>query len=125
MEQVFRYRYSENVTPEGVEITLSKFIEVKKTPAGAWVEQYFAGGFGIFRGPKFFVRDGTGKRRCHQTKEQAWNSFRIRKQRQKFHAELTAKKAAYALEQMERLGTAPDDTVLCGSPAFMSHYTFD
>lgn len=123
MEQVFRYRYQDNVTPEGVEITLLRFIEVKKTPAGAWVEQYW--GPGWYRGKKFFVLDGSGKRRCHQTKEQAWASFRIRKQRQKFHAEVTAKKAAYALKQIERLGFAPDTTVLCGEPDFMQHYTFD
>lgn len=122
-EHVMRYRYSDNVTEKGIEITLEQYVEVKKTPRGAWVERYF--GEGWWRGEKRFVLDGHGRRHCHQSKEQAWESFRIRKQRQHSHAKLSLERAELALEHIEKLGAAPEQTVSLGKPNVFGYYLFE
>lgn len=71
-----RYRYVDVVTEDGVILDLLTFRELKKTPAGAWVQGFY-GGHDI--GRKRFVLDGTGRRHCHQSKELAWESYKHRK----------------------------------------------
>lgn len=122
-EHVMRYRYSDNVTEQGIEVTLERFVEVKKTPCGAWVEQYY--GPEWYRGKKRFVLDGPGKRYCYQTKELAWESFRIRKQWQERRARLTLSRAEFALSCITHIGEAPEQTVDCGRPAVWERYSFE
>lgn len=80
-EHVYRFRYETELTPEGVKINILKARVVRKTPKGAWVVQVweYPRGVLMLSGKKFFVLDGPGKRRYHETLEQAWASFKIRK----------------------------------------------
>lgn len=117
-----RYRYIDLVTEEGVELYIEEWREVKKTPRGAWVQRFY---MGHSIGKKRFVLDGSGRRLCHATKEQAWDSFKLRKKWQASRAMTQLERANYAIEQIAKFETAPKDSLVLGKPDFWHSYTFD
>lgn len=117
-----RYRYIDLVTEAGVELYLEEWTELKKTPRGAWVQRFY---MGHATSKKRFVRDGDGRRLCHQTKEQAWASFKLRKKWQASRARAALDRAAYAIEQADKLGAAPQRSTVLGKPEFWHSYVFD
>jgi hypothetical protein len=119
-----RYRYIDLVTEEGVELFLEEYAEVKKTPCGAWVNRFYEGKIIPCEKPRF-VLDGSGRRKCHQTKEMAWSAFKMRKRNQKSLAASSLARAEYAIEQIEKLGSAPDSSLVLGKPEFWHYYVFD
>jgi hypothetical protein len=119
-----RYRYLDVITEEGVELFLEEYAEVKKTPRGAWVKPFYEGNI-IPCEKSRFVLDGSGRRKCHQTKEMAWDEFKIRKRNQKQLAASSLARAEYAIEQIEKLGSAPDSSLVLGKPKFWHNYVFD
>lgn len=60
------------IGPGRIEIVLSEYPVIKETPKGYWIGYCY----------KRWVSRTSKKRFAHPTKDQAWNSFRIRKQRQ-------------------------------------------
>ena len=117
-----RYRYVDLVTEEGIELYIEEWAELKKTPRGAWVQRLY---MGHRSGKQYFVLDGPGRRRCHQTKELAWESFKLRKKWQASRARASLDRAAYALEKIEELQDAPRETMTIGKPDFWHSYIFD
>lgn len=117
-----RYRYVDLVTEEGVELYIEEWKEIKKTPRGAWVQRFF---MGHAMGKKRFVLDGDGRRLCHQTKELAWQSFKIRKKWQASRAISQLERANYAIEQIKKFDRAPDESQVLGKPDFWHSYVFD
>lgn len=117
-----RYRYVDLVTEEGVELYIEEWEEIKKTPCGAWVSQTY---MGSPVGKKRFVLDGPGRRLCHQTNEQAWESFKLRKRWQASRAQTQLDRARYAIEQIANFDKAPDESMVLGKPDFWHSYTFD
>lgn len=117
-----RYRYVDLVTEEGVELYIEEYVEIKKTPKGAWVRRAYSGGT---VGKKRFVLDGSGRRLCHQTKEQAWESFKLRKKWQASRAQAQLDRAKYAIEQIANFENAPAESSVLGKPDFWHSYVFD
>lgn len=117
-----RYRYVDLISEDGVELYIEEWREVKKTPRGAWVQRFY---MGHSIGKKRFVLDGSGRRLCHTTKEQAWESFKLRKKWQASRARASLDRAAYALEKIEELQYAPRETMTLGKPDFWHSYIFD
>lgn len=117
-----RYRYIDIVTEEGVELHLEEYKEIKKTPCGAWVQMVY---MGHAIGKKRFVLDGAGRRLCHQTKDQAWESFKLRKKWQASRAIAQLQRAKYATEQIAKFKTAPEKSLVLGKPDFWHSYIFD
>ena len=115
-----RYRYQEIISEEGVELFLSEFIETKKTKCGAWVAEK-----NWPTGKKRFVLDGIGKRYCHQTKEMAFHSYKIRKKSQLRHAQNALDIASFMIEQTNKLKDAPQSRLILDVPEFWRNYTFD
>ena len=123
-ELVMRYRYRDLLTEKGVELYLEQWAEVKRTPCGAWVKPFYDGKISQYS-KKRFVRDGDGRRLCHQTKAMAWDAHKDRKKNQKRMAEDSIAKATYALEQIEAIGAAPESTMILGKPGYWYNYAFD
>ena len=119
-----RYRYVDAVTVKGVELILEEYAEVKKTPCGAWVNRFYEGKIILCEKPRF-VLDGCGRRKCHQTKEIAWSAFKMRKRNQKDIAASSLERAEYAISQINKLGSAPDQSVVLGKPDFWHQYIFE
>lgn len=119
---MMRYRYVDLITEEGVELYLEEYTEIKKTPCGAWVQMFYMG-HGIHQ--KRFVLDGPGRRLCHQTKEQAWESFKLRKKWQASRAQTQLDRAKYAIEQIAKLESAPQESLVLGKPDFWHSYVFE
>ena len=119
---MMRYRYVDLITAEGVELYIEEWTEIKKTPKGAWVQRFYMG-HGI--GKKRFVLDGLGRRLCHQTKEQAWESFKLRKKWQASRAQAQLDRAKYAIEQTAKLESAPQESLVLGKPDFWHSYIFE
>ena len=117
-----RYRFADNVTEEGVELTLEVFSEIKETKCGAWVRRKYKGS--TF-GNKRFVLNGHGRRHCHQTKDMAWDAYKTRKRNQSRLAKDALAKAEFALSQIELLNEAPHESKLLGKPDYWYNYVFD
>lgn len=117
-----RYRYVDLITEEGIELYIEEWTEIKKTPRGAWVQRFY---MGHSIGKKRFVLDGSGNRRCHQTKEQAWGSFKARKRSQFNRAKENMMRAEYAIEQIAKLVDAPAESSVLGKPDFWRSYVFN
>lgn len=117
-----RYRYRDAIGPSGATIEIDEFIEVRKTPRGAWVQETYIG-FNV--GRLRFVLDGCGKRLCHQTKEQAWASFAARKRAQLRRAKFDAQRAQWAVDMVNELGAAPDVGTEPRSPDFLRNVFFE
>jgi hypothetical protein len=117
-----RYRYVDLVTEEGVELYIEEWVEIKKTPRGAWVQLFY---MGHSIGKKRFVLDGYGRRLCHQTKEQAWESFKLRKKWQASRAQASFDRAKYTIEQIANFDKAPQDNLVLGKPDFWHSYVFE
>lgn len=116
-----RYRYMDLITEEGVELYIEEWTELKKTPCGAWVQRFY---MGHAVGKKRFVRDGAGRRLCHQTKALAWESFKIRKKWQASRAQQQLDRAKYAIEQISGIASAPLESMVLGKPDFWHSYIF-
>lgn len=56
----------------------NSFFVIRTTPKGVWLDVW---------GMEKFVLNGEGRRYAYPTKDAAWESFRIRKQRQRQHLE--------------------------------------
>jgi hypothetical protein len=110
------------VTEEGVELYIEEWTELKKTPRGAWVQRFY---MGCSTGKKRFVLDGSGRRLCHQNKEQAWGSFKLRKKWQASRAQSQLDRAKYAIEQIANFKSAPTGSLVLGKPDFWRSYVFD
>ena len=117
-----RYRYVDCITEEGVELYIEEWVEIKKTPRGAWVRQTY---MGIPVGKKRFVLDGVGRRLCHQTKEQAWESFKLRKKWQASRAQTQLDRAKYAIEKIANFESTPQESLVLGKPDFWHSYVFE
>lgn len=94
-EQSVRVRFEESWGPEGVTIVKALALVIRKTPCGAWCKRLryayrFEQGAILLEvdgktshyntmGKEFFVLDGAGKRRFHETPKQAWDCYRRRK----------------------------------------------
>lgn len=117
-----RYRYVDVVTEDGVILDLLTFRELKKTPAGAWVQGFYGG---HYIGRKRFVLDGTGRRHCHQSKEIAWESYKHRKRMQRTKAIDSLNKSDFALEQINLISSPPPESVNLGKPDYWHNYIFD
>lgn len=103
---IYRYRYVESVVCEGsISINLIEFVEVSKTPKGAWVKEF------KWYDKTIFVLDGSGKRYCHITKELAWQAFIMRKRSHLRHAKNSAERAQYALNVALKFDGTPDKGV--------------
>lgn len=113
----FRYRYDSAITYDGILIELRLFKVVKKTPAGAWCQMFYDG---YLYGKKFFVLDGNGKRKCHETKEMAWNSFKIRKRRYKERLELRLAETKLVLKNIDI--DTPEDSVIIKDDDIILHF---
>jgi hypothetical protein len=77
------YRYDSGCTAD--EVVLRRYVVEKETPAGRWVvEDWAAGvsgpGSAIYDNSRRWVSKTARKRYCYPTKEEAWESYRIRKQ---------------------------------------------
>lgn len=110
-DKVMRYRYVDFSHSNGdVKIQLRTYLEVRKTPKGAWVVEYEPN---WFQGQEeHFVLDGFGKRLCHQTKELAWSSFIARKQRQLQFTLSTAKRVQTILKSLRTFDTPPEKDIV-------------
>jgi hypothetical protein len=118
--ETMRYRYQESITEEGIKLILSEFIETKNTKCGAWVvEKNWA------IGKKRFVLDGVGKRYCHETKEMAFDSYKMRKKSQLRYAQNALDIATFMIEQANKLKDAPQSHLILDVPEFWHSYTFD
>ena len=115
-----RYRYAELICEEGIALYLIEFTETKKTKCGAWVvEKKWS------EGKKRFVLDGIGKRYCHETKEMAFDSYKMRKKSQLRYAQNAIDIASFMIEQTSKLKDAPESNLILGTPDFWHNYTFD
>lgn len=115
---VFRWRYVDSFDEEGeYEVAVLRCIEIRKTSKGAWCKQAY--GYRKWgdasdsplrwavTGKEFFVLDGTGRRRYHQTLKDAWRSYGHRKiaQGQRARAALAASEAGIKIyEETAALG---------------------
>jgi hypothetical protein len=118
--EAMRYRYQESITDNGIMLILSEFIETKNTKCGAWVvEKNWA------TGKKRFVLDGVGKRYCHETKEMAFDSYKMRKKSQLRYAQNALDIATFAINETANLKEAPNKSVNLGKPDFFEAYYFD
>lgn len=117
-----RYRYRDAIGPRGATIELDEYVEIRKTPCGAWVQETY---LGHVVGRERFVLDGPGKRLCHQTKEMAWQSFAARKSTQLRLAKAAMQRAEWSLGLIGEIGAAPDDSTEPRHPAFLRSYIFD
>ena len=115
-----RYRYEEHMTEEGVKLTLREFAEIKKTKCGAWVLEKC-----WWPGRKRFVLDGVGKRYCHENKNIAYDSYKIRKKLQARHAQNALDIASFMLIETANIKEAPECTINLGQPEFWEAYSFD
>lgn len=71
------YRYEDSsCSTDSVHVFEHKLPVVRRTPCGAWVDDY---------GRERFVLNGAGKRYAYPTREAAWESFLIRKRRRVVH----------------------------------------
>lgn len=86
-----RVRFEEIWCPKGVTIVKRLALVLRKTPKGAWVRR-LTPGYGwqsgsveidgntlAPHGKEFFVLDGLGDRKFHETEQGAWNHYRRRK----------------------------------------------
>lgn len=72
------YRYSCSLTGyDGLTVYLERYPVVRRTPCGAWVDDY---------GTRRFCLHGPGKRFAHERQEDALHSFRRRCIRRQGHA---------------------------------------
>jgi hypothetical protein len=115
-----RYRYSELIGVEGVTLFLIEFKETKKTKCGAWVVEK-----NWVIGKKRFVLDGAGKRYCHETKEMAFDSYKMRKKSQLRYAQNALDIASFMINETANLKEAPKQSVELGRPEFWEGYYFD
>jgi hypothetical protein len=115
-----RYRYTEIIGEEGITLFLIEFKENKKTKCGAWVtERKWE------MGKKRFVLDGIGKRYCHETKEMAFDSYKMRKKSQLRYAQNALDIATFMINETANLTKAPEQSISLGCPDFWEGYYFD
>lgn len=112
-----RVRFAESWGPEGVTIVKMLALVVRKTPKGAWCRRLMDGyiwqpdkleiGGGLMApyGKEFFVLDGFGSRKYHETDELAWRFYKARKRHAVTFAERRyriQKEAAALCENVEQ-----------------------
>lgn len=118
-EHNIRVRFEENWGPSGISIVKSFAIVLRKTPKGAWCRR-LAPGYAWQReaiqlgvddclmtpcGKEFFVLDGFGSRKYHETDELAWRFYKARKRHAVTFAERRyriQKEAAALCENVEQ-----------------------
>ena len=66
-------------------VWIYRFRVIRRTKAGAWLDVW---------GEEKFVLDGAGRRYAYPTEDAAWESFKIRKVRQRQHLEKQLEKLA-------------------------------
>lgn len=99
------YRYDDSGTlDDGVEIYLSKFPVIRKTPKGYWIRDN--------RYQETFCLAGRGKRYAHETKELAYESFKARKRRQLKILSYQKRRSERVRDLIEQNETPPDNPVV-------------
>ena len=76
-------------------------------------------------GKKRFVLDGIGKRYCHETKEMAFDSYKMRKKSQLRYAQNAIDIATFMIKETANLKEAPEQSINLGCPDFYEGYHFD
>ena len=90
------YRYSDS--PSHVGVWLQTFQVVKETPCGYWFAYSEATPRELWRWTSKTAR----RRFCYPTKEEAWNSYRIRKRKRVDHLQRDLNKTKQILSFVER-----------------------
>lgn len=75
----------------------------KQTPKGYWVSWFPGDDRKMWK----WVSATARKRYCYPTREEAWESFRIRTSRRKMHLERNIKQSNWTLQSIEKLGEPP------------------
>ena len=102
------YRYSDYIYGHDIKIRLEVFYTVKETPKGYWVISSY-----IPDSKKRWVSKTSTKRYCYPTKEEAFNSYKIRKNRHLQHIRKQMDHVNVILSQIESIdqrGISPDES---------------
>lgn len=124
-EHQIRIRFEESWGPEGISIRKCLALVLRKTPRGAWCKRLCKGyswqpdAFELevdgetshydTYGKEFFVLDGSGKRRFHETPKQAWDCYRRRKRHSVSFAERRYLIQKEAAELAQKQGEEPPE----------------
>lgn len=114
------YRYVDDIGPEGVTILCETWVVCGETPQCWYVipehKSYLLGrgwGDSLKLARKRISKYAGGKKRCYQTREEAFNSYRIRKHWQLRHTEHAFQRAKTALSEINRITVPPERKHLC------------
>jgi hypothetical protein len=87
------HRFYLSVTSRGVSIEHARLNVVKRTPCGAWVNEYYDT-------PTKWVSDHTRIAYAYADEDKAWASFKIRMRHRKRHAERAFTAVSRTVEMM-------------------------
>jgi len=79
-----KYGYEDEETGEVKSIELIEFVAVRETPGGYWIKEKKYVDYGFMK-EKFVLKD-SNKRFAYPTKEEAFESFRIRTRKSVYHS---------------------------------------
>jgi len=91
------YRYRTNVAFDVVEVCLEQFKVIKETPKGYWLTFPWSAPFHGEYNWKKWVSKTSRKRFAYPTKEEAWDSYCIRRKRRVMHLQRQLDEATLAL----------------------------
>ena len=101
------YRYKDLAGPDGIRVYLETFYVAKETPCGYWYAENRVFTSETFKKHWRWVAKDANRSRCYDTLEAAWLSYRIRKEKQKWHMETGLKQVTRVLESIQDQETPP------------------
>lgn len=107
----FYYRYYDSSFLEEITIGLEKFRVVKYTPKGVWIETY------AYPTKRKFVLNDARVRYAYPTKELAENSYRKRKEHQRWHLWRALKRNMLVRKKLKEGLIETDATVVKAAPS--------
>lgn len=131
------YRYKDGVDPKGLLLIEERFYPIRETACfyfilPEWQYNLYKYGNGNFeKRAKRVSKDGL-RRKCYPSKEQAFESYKIRKQKQLWHAKNAINIAKLATEKLKDIKNPEDlestqykNCKLIGHADFIEEYIFD
>ena len=116
------YRLYDRHCIDGIRVTLEKFYEVKKTPAGTWVRSQYApcwmdADFKYLKKHKYlkFILDNSLRKHCYPTLEGAIESFKHRKRKQQAMLRHQLEQVDVCVNNLDKLDSVDVQSFTCAS----------
>lgn len=132
------YRYKDGVSPQGLLLIEQTFYPIKETPCfyfvlPEWSYNLYMRGIGDYGKQARRVSKNGVRRYCYPSREQAFESYKIRKNKQLWHAQNAINVATLAVNSLkgintpEALNVVPEYTrcKLIGHASFIDEYIFE